>query len=201
MKESMNRKTKLIAIVGGIAVGKTTIGKRLIEKLDRIKFIEEDVSKNEFLSDFYDDMKKWAFHSRMSTLAMIASNYILDYEYNIILMDRCLDELITFARLQYEKGNLSEREFKVYSQLYCDILVFAPKIDGFIYCTCPSVVSLERIKSRNRVFEQGIELDYLDKLNMEYEKWISTLDSDKIFTVDTSCCVDIDEIKAFIDKL
>ena len=129
MKESMNRKTKLIAIVGGIAVGKTTIGKRLIEKLDRIKFIEEDVSKNEFLSDFYDDMKKWAFHSRMSTLAMIASNYILDHKDSIILMDRCLDELITFARLQYEKGNLSEREFKVYSQLFCDILAFAPKID------------------------------------------------------------------------
>lgn len=201
MKESTDRKTKLIAIVGGIAVGKTTIGKKLIEKLDGGKFIEEDVSKNEFLSDFYADMKKWAFHSRMSTLAMIASNYITDNAHNIVLMDRCLDELITFARLQYEKGNLSEREFKVYSQLYCNILLFAPNIDGYIYCTCPSTVSLERIKSRNRVFEQGIGLDYLDKLNMEYNKWINTLDSNKVFTVDTSYYVDIDKIKEFIDEL
>ncbi len=201
MKEGMDRKTKLIAIVGGIAVGKTTIGEKLIEKLDRAKFIEEDVSKNEFLPDFYADMKKWAFHSRMSTLAMIASNYITINDYNVVLMDRCLDELITFARLQYEKGNLSKREFKVYSQLYCDILAFAPKIDGYIYCTCPSVVSLKRIKSRNRVFEQGIELDYLDKLNIEYEKWINTLDSNKVFTVNTSYYVNIDEIKVFIDEL
>lgn len=93
-------KKRLVAIVGGIAVGKTTIGNKLLSGIESLKFIEEDVSKNEFLEDFYGDMKRWAFHSRISTLAMIASNYVLDnVSEDIILMDRCLDELITFARL------------------------------------------------------------------------------------------------------
>lgn len=201
MKDRMDKNVKLIAIVGGIAVGKTTIGKKLLGNLENAKFIEEDVSKNEFLSDFYDDMKKWAFHSRISTLAMVASNYIFDGDDRVILMDRCLDELITFARLQYEKGNLTKREFMVYSQLYQDVLAFAPRIDGYIYCYCSSEISIERIKKRNRVFEQGIELDYLNRLNVEYEKWIETLNSNKVFKVDTSCCVDIDKIKMFVEKL
>lgn len=131
----MGKKTKLIAIVGGIAVGKTTIGHGLLDLFSNMRFIEENVSKNEFLEDFYGDMKRWAFHSRMSTLAMIASNYEKgDNETDIILMDRCLDELITFARLQFEKGNLSIREFQVYKQLYTCLVSFAPKIDGYIYC-------------------------------------------------------------------
>lgn len=147
-------KKRLVAIVGGIAVGKTTIGNKLLSSIESLKFIEEDVSKNEFLEDFYGDMKRWAFHSRISTLAMIASNYVLDnVSEDIILMDRCLDELITFARLQYEKGNLSDREFGVYCQLYSDIVAFAPEIDGYIYCHCDSALSLERIKKRDRKFE------------------------------------------------
>ena len=170
-------KKRLVAIVGGIAVGKTTIGNNLLSSVESLKFIEEDVSKNEFLEDFYGDMKRWAFHSRISTLAMIASNYVLDnVSEDIILMDRCLDELITFARLQYEKGNLSDREIDVYCQLYNDIVAFAPEIDGYIYCHCDSALSLERIKKRNRTFEQGIDINYLDRLNQKYNNWIKTLD-------------------------
>ncbi len=192
-------KRKLIAIVGGIAVGKTTIGNKLLSNMDSIKFIEEDVSKNEFLKDFYEDMHRWAFHSRISTLAMIASNYVVDdVAEDIILMDRCLDELITFARLQFEKGNLSDREFKVYSQLYSEILSFAPEIDGYIYCHCDAELSLERIKKRNREFEQGIDINYLNKLNKEYDSWIGTLNPKKVLCIDTGKSIDIAKVVRFI---
>lgn len=195
----MGKKTKLIAIVGGIAVGKTTIGHGLLDLFSNMRFIEENVSKNEFLEDFYGDMKRWAFHSRMSTLAMIASNYEKgDNETDIILMDRCLDELITFARLQFEKGNLSIREFQVYKQLYTCLVSFAPKIDGYIYCYCDSKISMERIKKRNRNFEQGINISYIDRLNKEYGDWIESLQQENIYRVDTGKNVDLQKIKYFI---
>lgn len=195
-------KKRLVAIVGGIAVGKTTIGNNLLSSVESLKFIEEDVSKNEFLEDFYGDMKRWAFHSRISTLAMIASNYVLDnVSEDIILMDRCLDELITFARLQYEKGNLSDREFDVYCQLYNDIVAFAPEIDGYIYCHCDSALSLERIKKRNRKFEQGIDINYLDRLNQKYDNWIKTLDPQKVICVDTGKEIDIEKVIKFIEQI
>ena len=193
---------KLIAIVGGIAVGKTTIGNKLLQNNERIEFIEEDVSQNEFLEDFYKDMKCWAFHSRISTLAMIAANYLVsDNHKDIILMDRCLDELITFARLQFEKGNLSEREFRVYSQLYHEMVSFAPKIDGYIYCYCDSNVSLERIRKRNRKFEQAIDLDYLNNLNREYDKWIKSMEPKKVLYIDTEETIDTEQMMKFISEL
>ena len=164
-----------------------------------MKFIEEDVSKNEFLEDFYGNMKRWAFHSRISTLAMIASNYDVEAaDSSIILMDRCLDELITFARLQYEKGNLSVREFKVYKQLYNCLIAFAPRIDGYIYCYCDSEISMERIKKRNREFEQGIDKTYVDKLNGEYDEWIGSLEQEKVYRINTGEKVDLQKVKDFI---
>ncbi len=195
----MQKKVKYIAIVGGIAVGKTTIGHGLLKILPNMKFIEEDVSKNEFLEDFYGNMKRWAFHSRISTLAMIASNYDVEAaDSSIILMDRCLDELITFARLQYEKGNLSVREFKVYKQLYNCLIAFAPRIDGYIYCYCDSEISMERIKKRNREFEQGIDKTYVDKLNGEYDEWIGSLEQEKVYRINTGEKVDLQKVKDFI---
>ena len=195
----MQKKVRYIAIVGGIAVGKTTIGHGLLKILPNMKFIEEDVSKNEFLEDFYGNMKRWAFHSRISTLAMIASNYDVEAaDSSIILMDRCLDELITFARLQYEKGNLSVREFKVYKQLYNCLIAFAPRIDGYIYCYCDSEISMERIKKRNREFEQGIDKTYVDKLNGEYDEWIGSLEQEKVYRINTGEKVDLQKVKDFI---
>ena len=195
----MQKKVKYIAIVGGIAVGKTTIGHGLLKILPNMKFIEEDVSKNEFLEDFYGNMKRWAFHSRISTLAMIASNYDVEAaDSSIILMDRCLDELITFARLQYEKGNLSVREFKVYKQLYNCLIAFAPRIDGYIYCYCDSEISMERIKKRNREFEQGIDKTYVDKLNGEYDEWIGSLEQEKVYRINTGEKVKKKKVKDFI---
>lgn len=194
-------KKQLIAIVGGIAVGKTTVGKMIVSNCSSIRFIEEDVSKNEFLKDFYDDMQRWAFHSRISTLAMIASNYVVsDAKEDVILMDRCLDELIAFARLQYEKGNLSNREYKVYCQLYNDILAFAPKIDKYIYCYCEPEISLERIRKRNRDFEQGIDVNYLNRLNKQYDSWIKSLNQKSVFYVNSNEDIDLDGLMEFIEK-
>lgn len=195
----MKKKAKLIAIVGGIAVGKTTIGRGLLELFSNMKFIEEDVSKNEFLEDFYGDMKRWAFHSRISTLAMIASNYEKENDRTeIILLDRCLDELITFAHLQFEKGNLSEREFRVYKQLYTNLISFAPEIDGYIYCYCDSNISMKRIKKRNREFEQGVDLTYINRLNKEYTDWVESLQQERVYKVNTGEDVDLQKIKNFI---
>lgn len=191
--------SKLIAIVGGIAVGKTTIGKKLLTMIPGMEFVEEDVEKNVFLEDFYGDMRKWAFHSRISTLAMIASGYIHgETGSRFILMDRCLDELITFARLQYEKGNLSDREFSVYQQLYDWMVAFAPQIDGYVYCFCDPAVSMERIRKRSRKFEQGIDFRYLECLNREYDRWMEKQKQGKVYRVNTGEKVDVEKIKEFI---
>lgn len=177
-----------IAIVGGIAVGKSTIIKSLYDEVDNCKIIEEDVAYNIFLSDFYADMKKWAFHSRISTLAMIANNYLQvpnDPPPKFVLLDRCIDELITFAQLHYDRGNMSDKEFEVYKVLYHTLVKLSPPIDLFIFANCSAETSMKRIRERNRIFEQGLTIDYINVLNKYYSDWISTLGSDRVVSLNT----------------
>lgn len=199
--------TFLVAIVGGIAVGKSTILNNLYQSIDDSLIIEEDVKCNVFLSDFYDDMKKWAFHSRISTIAMIANNYsyaLNDPIHKVVLMDRCVDELITFAQLHYDRGNLSDKEFEVYKMLYDSIIKLAPSIDLFIYVSCSAEKSMERIKKRNRTFEQGITIEYINTLNQYYNNWISSIDSKKVVFLNTDTPISYSEvantIKSIIDN-
>lgn len=197
----MQNERFLIAIVGGIAVGKSTILNILSKNLDNCLSIEEDVSQNIFLPNFYEDMKKWAFHSRISTMAMIANNYLNIYNYpeaEVVLMDRCLDELITFAQLHYDKGNMSDKEFAVYKMLYNSILEFAPAIDLFLYVNCSPENSMERIKKRNRSFEQDITIEYIKKLNSYYDRWIMSLNPQKVISLNTDSFISSSEIAALI---
>ena len=172
--EKMKKRRYLVAIVGGIGVGKTTVARQLNEAISDAYYLEEDVSENIFLPEFYSDMKRWAFHSRISTLAMMINNYtkINEADNSIIIMDRCVDELITFATLQYESGNMTNKEYTTYKTLYEGILKMEEPINLFIYCKCSEECSLSRIKSRNRPFEQEIDIDYLKKINQQYDRWI-----------------------------
>ena len=186
-----------IAIVGGIAVGKSTIIDHLKRNLSSYTLVEEDVSKNIFLSDFYDDMHRWAFHSRISTLAMIAHNYCEAFATNnsdVVLFDRCLDELITFAKMHFDRGNMSDKEFETYLMLYNSVIELAPSIDLFIYINCSAEKSMERIKKRNRSFEQGITIEYLQSLNKYYKDWLSTLDESRVISINTDDTIPVEYI-------
>lgn len=187
-----------VAFVGSLAVGKSTIICELKNLMDNCIFVVEDASKNLFLADFYEDMSKWGFHTQISSLAMITENYLSCNEEKIIIYDRCVDEIITFAILQFEHGNMSEKEFMVYKTLYKSILSMVPPVDLFIYCKCPADISLERIKIRNRIFEQDIGIDYLRELNTYYEKWINTIEKDRVEIINTSVEVDVRLIRDII---
>lgn len=194
----MENKPIFIAVVGGIAVGKTTILRKLRELFTDCLVIEENVADNTFLEDFYSDMKRWAFHSRISTLSMIANNYLRAYctpTPKVVILDRCIDELITFAQMHYDKGNMSDREFHVYKELYNSMCQFAPSIDLFVYVNCSVDTSLRRIQTRARKFEQGISREYLIALNDYYSAWLSGIDKEKILNVCTDNGIKTEQLR------
>jgi len=44
---------------------------------------------------------------------------------------------------------------------------------------------LTRIKSRDRNFEKDIDIEYLYKLNISYERWIKSLNKNDVMIIDT----------------
>ncbi len=189
-----NHKQFRIAICGGIAVGKTTIGKQLTKHLEDGHFIEEDPRQNSYLKEFYLDKKKWGFHSRIAMLALFIDYYNsasqLDKTY--IVFDRTIHELITFARLQYFLGNLTKNEYKLYKQLYNSVLSLTKPMDLVIYLYCDPLVSLNRIQKRGREFESSVDEKYLLSINHQYDIWLRLLkNKTSIIKIDTSSEIDL----------
>ena len=55
-------KKRFVAIAGNIGVGKSTLTKMLSERLGWEPFYEA-ADDNPYLSDLYQDMQRWCFHS------------------------------------------------------------------------------------------------------------------------------------------
>lgn len=199
----MNRQPLYVAVCGGIAVGKTTLVQRLAPRLPNCFWMIEYPERNPYLADFYADMKRWAFHSRMAMLAMFAARYRILKDIppttQIILTDRCLHELAVFAELQHCVGNLSAREFSTYKTLHEGFVTLAPQLDVVIYLMCSKATALRRVHERGRPFELGINANYLDAVTRQYQEWLNALPSStRILTYDTDSNVDLDSLTHII---
>lgn len=59
---------KFVAIAGNVGVGKSTLTTMFSQKLGWEPFFEA-VDDNPYLADFYQDMKRWSFHSQIYFLS------------------------------------------------------------------------------------------------------------------------------------
>lgn len=179
----------IIALVGGIGVGKTYLGKQWKILLPSAILIEEDTTQNLYLNEFYSDMHKWGFHSRISMLAMVLQNmtkaYLQARMNNIVILDRCVEELIVFATKEYDEGNLTQKEFTLYQQLYNGILQIIPRPDVFVYFRCKPETSYQRVLQRGRECEKDISLSFCEDVLTRYDTWRNRLVSCKVLDIDT----------------
>ena len=59
---------RYVAVAGTIGAGKTSLVAWLVKRYGLEPFYEPN-DENPYLADFYDDMKKWAFHSQVFFLS------------------------------------------------------------------------------------------------------------------------------------
>jgi len=197
---SMGNATRRIVVSGGIGVGKTTLASRLHELLPKSLLLLEYPEQNPFLADFYADMKRWAFHSRIAMLAMFAKREsdaaaLTSESIATIVMDRCLSEGVVFARLQHAAGNMTGKEFETYLSLRDTLLSCAPPLDVVIHLSCDVTTALARVRTRARPFEAGVTTEYLARIATAYEGWIAELPATtRVMRCDTSSSVPLDHL-------
>ena len=164
-----------IGISGLIGAGKTTLAKAL-GKLLNLPVYYEPVIENEYLEDFYKDMKRYSFSFQIYLL-----NCRFRQHQQVLwngaggIQDRTLYEDSIFAKILYEDGNMEEREYKTYLNLFRNMSNFMKKNTLIIHLDCKPEESLERIKIRGRSCENGITLEYLRKLYNGYEDFIKEI--------------------------
>ncbi|MBR6457310.1 MAG: deoxynucleoside kinase [Bacteroidales bacterium] len=163
-----------IGIAGNIGCGKTTLTRKLAEYYGWTPRFES-VTYNPYLEDYYSDIQRWSFNLEVYFLAQRFRDTLeIAKNKGVIIQDRTILEGVQiFVQNNYRMGNLSDRDFATYMDLF-DLmmsLVKLPDLLIYIRSSVPHLVS--QIRKRGRDYEQSMSLEYLGGLNELYEKWIA----------------------------
>ena len=178
-----------MAIAGNIGAGKTTLTRLISEKLGWRAYYEK-VIDNPYLSDFYEDMNRWSFHLQIFFLSnrFKSQKEISDWP-NSCVQDRSIyEDVEIFAQTLYEGGNMSQVDFDNYRELFSIMVTYLRKPDLIIYLETPVEKLIERILNRGRDYERTIDPEYLKKLNIAYDNWITKAEKEgfKVLRIDTT---------------
>ena len=174
-----------IAIAGNIGSGKSTLTRLLAHHYGwEPRF--EAVEDNPYLEDYYRDIHRWSFNlevfflkERFRDLIAIAN---CDHT---IIQDRSIFEgVYVFMENNRAMGNLSDRDYETYMELFEQMMsmVRLPDLMIYLHASVPHLVS--NIQQRGRDYEQTIQLDYLQNLNERYDDFIYNKYKGRVITVE-----------------
>lgn len=174
-----------IAIAGNIGAGKTTLTKLLAKHFKWTPQFE-DVERNPYLDDFYNDMEKWAFNLQIYFLgSRFGQIKEIRESGKDIIQDRTIHEdAHIFASNLHDMGLLMTRDYDNYLTVFNLMNSFVEAPDLLIYLKASIPTLVRQINKRGRDYESTISLDYLNRLNEKYEKWVKTYDEGKLLIID-----------------
>lgn len=163
-----------IGVAGNIGCGKTTLTRKLAQYYGWTPRFES-VTFNPYLEDYYSDISRWSFNLEVYFLAQRFKD-VLDIERSneTIIQDRTILEGVhIFVANNYRMGNLSDRDYQTYMDLFRLMMSLVKEPDLLIYIRSSIPHLVYQIQKRGREYEQGISIEYLNGLNELYEEWIS----------------------------
>jgi len=163
-----------IGIAGNIGSGKTTLTRKLAEQYGWTPKYEA-VTYNPYLEDYYKDIPRWSYNLETYFLAQRFQDVLeIARSRDVIIQDRTLFEGVEiFVANNHDLGNLSDRDYDTYMQLFRLMMSMVNPPDLLIYLRCSVPHLVEQIRKRGRDYEQSMSLEYLSGLNERYEQWIA----------------------------
>lgn len=196
--ELIRENCRYIVVEGVIGAGKTTLARVLSERLDA-RLVLEEFEENPFLDTFYEDRKRWAFHTQLSFLA---SRYkqqkqLLsgDLFHRVVVSDYAFEKDRIFANV-----NLEGDELRLYETMYSIMELNTPVPDTIIYLQMSAERLLKNIRKRGRSYEENIDLAYLKTLIEAYNHYYFRYTRSPLLIVNTED-VDLVEDESAVDGM
>ena len=194
-----------IVIAGNIGSGKTTLTQLLAKHYGwEPRF--EAVSYNPYLEDYYQDIRRWAFNLEVYFLKERFKDVLaISQSTRPVIQDRSIFEGVhVFAANNKQMGQLSDRDYDTYMELFEQMLTQIRIPDLMIYLRADIAHLVRNIQKRGRDYEQSIQIEYLQGLNALYEDFIQRRYPGRVLTVEVAgldylhCPADL---KLIIDKI
>ena len=174
-----------IAIAGNIGCGKTTLTNMLARHYGwEARF--EAVTENPYLEDYYKDIPRWSFALEVFFLKERFRDLLrINEAKHTIIQDRSIFEgVYVFTANNKARGNLSDRDFDTYMELFEQMMhmVRLPELMIYLRASVPHLVA--NIQKRGRDYEQTIQLEYLQNLNERYEDFVFNRYKGRLLVID-----------------
>ena len=151
-------------------------------------------------------MQRWSFNLQVYFLNS-RFRQVLGFRENEknVIQDRTIyEDASIFAPNLHEMGLMTTRDFENYIELFQLMDSFITPPDLLIYLKASVPVLVNQIQQRGRDYENSIRIDYLQKLNIRYEKWIEEYDKGKLLIIDVdnnSFHNDAEDLGAIINSI
>ena len=188
-------KYRYIVVEGPIGAGKTSLAKRLSEKL-RAGLLLEEAGENPFLARFYQEGKRHALSAQLfflfQRINQVRDLTQMDMFGQPTVADFMLEKDPLFARL-----TLDNDEYRLYQQIYGHLQPQAPVPDLVIYLQASPEVLAERVKKRGIAYERGISEDYLVELSESYARYFYQYEASPLLIVNSANLNFVDRAEDF----
>jgi len=190
-KPNLKNELRYIAIEGVIGAGKTSLAKRIGERLNA-KFIFEQFDNNPFLEKFYIDRKRFAFQTQMFFLINRFKQQQELHQEDLFSEHLICDYIFEKDRI-FAYMNLSKDELNLYESIYPLLTRSLRKPDLVIFLQSNTDRLVHNIKKRNRKVERAITRNYLEELSEAYNHYFFRYNSTPLLIVNSS---DIDFVNS-----
>lgn len=174
-----------IAVAGNIGSGKTTLT-GMLSRHYGWEARYEAITDNPYIEDYYRDIDRWAFNLETYFLKERFRDLLLiSQSERDIIQDRSIFEgVYVFARNNKNMGQLSDRDFETYMDLFQQMadVVQQPRLMIYLRSSLPHLA--ENIQKRGREYESALSLEYLSNLNRLYEEFIYEHYKGEVLTIE-----------------
>jgi deoxyadenosine/deoxycytidine kinase len=189
---------RYIVIEGPIAVGKTSLARRLAEEF-HARLVLEEGEENPFLRRFYEQPEKYAFAAQ---IFFLLNRYRQQTELNQLdLFEQSIVSDYLFAKDQiFARLNLDTDEYNLYQQIYRMLDARIARPDLVVYLEARADVLWKRLRRRDREYERRLAPAYLERVAEAYRQFFHRYAESPLLVVQSSG-IDFVENDADFDDL
>lgn len=184
-------KARYIVVEGPIGAGKTSLARRLAERLPAQTLLEQP-ELNPFLGRFYQNMERWALQTQMSFLLQRVEQ-LRDLENACATGERVVSDFLFDKDPLFAELTLPDDQYALYQRIHDAMApVSLLKPDLVIYLQAKPETLIGRVFQRGVDAERRITENYLERVAERYARFFYQYDAAPVFIVDAEVLNPVD---------